>query len=188
MQQDLTDHTADFNPYQVPISTDVVTEVGSGTRLYRRQWVVWTGNLAINLPVAVFFGTSVTKEVGRFGMVVGVLMVWLVGLALCRSHPAVVRFVNFSGILTALSQFFPMLQMYAGMIAVTVVGFLWGESNVFRNSPVNGQVMPVTAMTLLTAVIVIAVGCSVYGFLKLIAWGFLRLTREKPQPTPPSSF
>ncbi|MEZ6126204.1 MAG: hypothetical protein R3C49_24005 [Planctomycetaceae bacterium] len=165
----------DFNPYQAPVTTDVISESSSTEKSYARRATIWTVIVALNLPVVTWFGIAVTEGAARLGMVVGVLAVWGTGMSLNRTHPRVISFVNGGGILTALSQFFPMLQMWAGMAALTLVSILFMAEGSPPHRTVGRSLTAVTLTTLFTAAIVIVAGCLLFGFVRLVGAGFRRL-------------
>lgn len=82
--------------------------------------IVWAGVFALNLFLPYQFGQTETRIGWSVGMHVGILALWTVGaVAVARS-----RTLSFSlssgGALIALSQLFPLAQIYAGFFGLGV--------------------------------------------------------------------
>ena len=100
------------------------SETVSTTISSRGEWQwAWLAVFLMNLPLPLLFGFAVTSSGGGYGMLVGVGAVWLIG------HVAVARFhfqrgaIVFGGAFLAVSQLLPLLQIAAGMAAMTVAAF-----------------------------------------------------------------
>ncbi|MEM8679391.1 MAG: hypothetical protein AAGF97_08570 [Planctomycetota bacterium] len=78
---------------------------------------------AINLIVPLMWATSLVNRHGKVGMLAAIPVLYLMGWATCRIHPVCARSMLNGGALVALTQLFPILQILAGLFALSVVGF-----------------------------------------------------------------
>lgn len=86
----------------------------------RAAAIWWTINVITNLPVCLFLGWDCTSRQGRWGMFAGIAVVLLTGLYAGAFVPRLMRVINLGGILTATTQWFPILPMMLGSIAVRI--------------------------------------------------------------------
>lgn len=107
------------NPYAAPPTTERI-EAPPPTEGHRPPYVLWIAVVLINLPVPVMLGTGTTVGFGRIGMPFGILLVGAVGLLLCKQNPVMMRNLSKGATATALSQFYPMLHMFVGVVTVGV--------------------------------------------------------------------
>lgn len=114
----------DDNPYRTS------SEVEAGSVATQAQdpkpagiMVGWVLVFLINLPMPVLFGLYLVATPGGFLGMAGGCLIWCgTGIAVCFSrHAAHVRATSLGGVLVALSQFYPLLQMYAGLLAIFIV-------------------------------------------------------------------
>jgi len=75
----------------------------------------------MNLPVALLFGFLVTSPSGVFGMLVGVFTVWLAGHFALTRYTHVRNALVVGGIFIAVLQVVPLLQIGAGLSAVSIL-------------------------------------------------------------------
>ena len=160
----MTDSTSDVNPYAAPTVQAVEVE-STGRASAHMATVAWLMAVLINLPVPVMLGISCTRGPGQIGMLIGVLAFAGIGLMLCRRSPRLMKDLSFGSVLTALSQFFPILHMYVGMAALTICTL--GATN----GDMTG-VVEITMATVLTGVGLIipslVVGVLIGGLVRLV--------------------
>ncbi len=157
------------NPYAAPLAP--LTKEGhaadplslppeSGVR---RRRIAWAVVFAANLVTPIFFSWYITSEHGRVGMLAAIGLLWLLGHYGCGKSQDHSRTLIVGGACVALSQFFPLLQMFAGLASLSVV-------NVLGQMPTVGE-MPSTPptelggflATTLTGCLLIAVAWLVGG-------------------------
>lgn len=132
------------NPYLAPQVTDAVSSPNATIRVVSLR-IAWIVAVLINLPIPVMFGISMTKGVGRLGMVVGTILVSIVGLQLCRTKAFLMLRLCIGSVLTALSQFYPVLQMLVGIVGVGISRFVCSPF-----SPGSGDLSGPVEVTLAT--------------------------------------
>ncbi len=104
---------------------------------------------AVNLPVAVMFGRSACDWPAAFGMVVGCALINVTGLWLCRTSPHFMLRLCLGSIAVAVSQFFPVLHMIVGMIAVGISRSICNLS-IEMSDPIRGNMTGLDEVTLST--------------------------------------
>ena len=112
----------DENPYQpVLFQSDPESQTQSDQkRIDRFAMIAWPVVFGLNLILPWFLSLGLTQRHGRFG-VEGALAVLLVcSWSLCYLVPYVARRLIFGSIFTALTQLFPVVQIYAGVIAISL--------------------------------------------------------------------
>ena len=111
--------TSTSNPFAPPQVESVVAQpTVFDTRRLRTWWMIV---VAINLPIPVMFGLTVSSGFGRFGMLLGIAIVATIGCFSCSRVPPLMMRLNIGALLTALSQLLPMLHMFVGMFALEIV-------------------------------------------------------------------
>jgi hypothetical protein len=80
----------------------------------------WTAVFAVNLIVPIMFGWNVTANAGRGGMFLAIGFLWAVGAIVSLRRNNLARSLIVGAGLFAFTQLFPIAQMFAGMIAVSV--------------------------------------------------------------------
>lgn len=125
----MSSETENDNPYSppAPINNEVLVEDSASVNVrgLRIRWCVVT---LVNVPIPVMFGMGTTTGAGQLGMPVGIGVVLAIGLALCSRFPRTMSNLCRGAVLTALSQFYPMLHIVIGMLAVTICK--WPSSSV----------------------------------------------------------
>ncbi|MDG3004559.1 hypothetical protein [Paludisphaera mucosa] len=103
--------------YDPDFAADFIDKLGerSAGRPPVRAWMLVCAG---NLIVPGFFGTMLTREGGRLGMVLGVLVVLWLGRRACRHAREAVLTVVYGGWVVAVLQIFPLLQVAAGFCGV----------------------------------------------------------------------
>jgi len=173
----------DDNPYQVTDVTNAEPLVISKTEPSKTGIIIgWMVVFGINLPIPVFFGSGIVSgTVGYLGMTLGCVLWCGTGILLCRRGWARhIRATSWGGLIVALSQFYPMLQFFAGMAAVEIMRVLsipiggYGPNGI---QPMNVSavfdVMVATGLTVLTGTILISVAAVVGHVLLFLfrSWG-----------------
>ena len=80
----------------------------------------WPIAFGLNLPLPLMFGVAMTELAGRWGMSLGILVMLGLGYLFCYCLPDLSRrFVWVSGLM-AVTQFLPLLQIIAGIIAISI--------------------------------------------------------------------
>lgn len=158
------------NPYQVAVDVDHSETVPVTESLPARPTIIsWVIVFLLNLPIPVFFGSSVVASAsGYTGMAVGCVLWCGLGILLCFGQQAKhIQATTRGGLLVALSQFYPILHMFAGLLAGAVVAAVFGAGNSGRG-PLNMTTNQVftdllhsTAMTLVTGALLIFVAFTV---------------------------
>jgi hypothetical protein len=128
--------------------------------------MLWLSVVLINLPLPVFFGIASSQGFGRFGMPVGIGLVTAVGWLLCRQFPDFMRKLSIGSVLTALSQFYPMLHIFVGAWAVALCGGAGGGGR-----DLDG-IFQVTAATILTGIGLILPSIAAGYLMSYIGWLF----------------
>lgn len=109
-----------------------------------KGWALtWSIIYLFNLPVALFYGWMETQQVGRIGMLMGILLAWMITGGLFGVHRLLRRVGWWGGVGTALSQVlmgFP--QVIAGFIAMEFADSL-GFDHPYPWGP-RGQTIPGT--------------------------------------------
>jgi hypothetical protein len=83
-------------------------------------YAAWAFVLAINMAVPLLFSGSVTEQHGKLGMGVALLSFLVCGCYLCAYHRKLALALLVGGVLVALTQLFPILQILAGLIGMAV--------------------------------------------------------------------
>ena len=113
----------DDNPYAAPMVHDFATS-GEVTATFVTKPAVlqsaWLLAVLINLPIPIMFGAGVVVGPARFGMLLGTVVVYAVGVWLCLVQSGIMWRLILGSLLTALSQFWPVLHMLVGLIAMGI--------------------------------------------------------------------
>lgn len=115
------------------------------------SWLRWAWPLAIilHLPVPVWYGCQVTSpDLARLGMLFGVATVYWIGHRLCLCCPWLMQRLAVGAMMTSVSQFWPVGQMWIGYWALST-------SEVLAISPLSsagniGSVPMIFLATILT--------------------------------------
>lgn len=104
--------------------------VKSYTATARPMCRAWLVVFLANLPVPLFFGWAFTTQHGRFGMATAIVVWWLLGHQVCKASRWCGLAIVAGGIFVAMSQFLPVLQLYAGAVSLGIgsrLGQAWDE-------------------------------------------------------------
>lgn len=161
-----------------PLSTS------SGAALVR-----WSLAYLLNMPVAFMFGWMGTNPSGHVGMCLGIaLLIGLGGLLTYRSR-ALGQVLIRGHFLFALTQFYPILQMMAGMVAAGLIEVLG-----FEEPSMNGRdglgPLPAIIATLIVGLQIAFASTAIGGLLRLITprewWADWRTPVSVPEVIAPN--
>ena len=110
------------NPYEAP-SHAVHTPLpaaNKSARAARFTYISWVFVFALNMAVPLLFSSSLTREHGKLGMSLAALLLFASGCYICAVARKLAAALIAGGVLVALSQLFPILQIIAGMIGMSV--------------------------------------------------------------------
>jgi hypothetical protein len=114
----------DDNPYAAP---EAVATAGAQEGRAERPWtILWTAVFVVNLFVPLLFGWGLTSQGGRIGMTLAAAVLLGVGFLVGGRSRELRHNLTAGGILVALSQFVPFLQVLAGLAGMAVVERLLG--------------------------------------------------------------
>jgi hypothetical protein len=169
----------DTNPYEAPSANSPLPVAQSPSTFFQQPWVVqsaWILAVAINLPVPIMFGFSFTAAgAARLGMLIGVAVVYGIGVWICLHQASVMWRLIVGSMLTALSQIWPMLHMMVGAIAMGVSKFIFDPE---RGREQIEAIPEVVLTTLLTGIGLI-VPSLVMGLIVLMLFS-IRVFDEQP--------
>ncbi len=145
--------------------------------------IAWSCVYAVNLIGPVYWGSMVTRDGGRVGMLIGIIVVFVLGWRVCYVSRSTVLTVVYGGWIVAASQFLPILHLFAGGIGIAAAEPMsGGDGNL--NTVLGGFIA-----TLVTGCILIALaaafGVIIQGIRFLFyegthAWSMARrLSKEK---------
>lgn len=108
-----------FDPYRAsatPGKAEADEERGPSPWLM----VSWLVVFAINLPIPLWFGWSFAEGDGRAGVIAALPLIFAIGIFGCGVARKVGLALVVGGVIVALSQFFPVLQIVAGVFGIAV--------------------------------------------------------------------
>jgi len=120
-------------------------------RVTRLQWAfVWSGVVALNLPLPLLLGLTLIPNGGTGGIVAGILVYWAAGLALGLLMPRLGSALGGGGLVVAALQPIFVLHFAAGAFGMSVwhhlrsgstIGHpgLWAEADGFAVTLLTGQ-------------------------------------------------
>lgn len=109
----MPDETVESNPYASPVAEEIQLADRSEPRSAGWGWCIGYG---VNLPVPVFFAVDVIGTTGLGGMVLGMAVVMTLGIVAAKRYKQLDRIALLGGLLLALSQLFPVLQLVIGAV------------------------------------------------------------------------
>lgn len=163
------------NPYRPPRDRPdpVPPQRGDSSKIDRVAFAAWPLALVSNMIVPLFFGLDFTYEQGRAGMLVATVLFLLAGWGLCYVKPNAARRLIAGSTLTAISQFFPILQIFAGVVAIGIADRMGlsresTDGNLAQVSELGGFIMTVVVgVILLTVAGAIGVG---FALVMPLSW------------------
>ncbi len=125
-------------------------------------YLAWFAVFLLNLAIPLLLALSQTDERGRIGMLIAVTLLCAAGCWVCANSARAGRSLVVGGVLVGLSQLFPILQMIAGLTAITVaaaLGLTKREVHASITTEIGG-----TIVTLITGTILMSMAAGV-GFV-----------------------
>ena len=112
----LHSNTNPFEPSESTIAPEVKSRrVIHGPLVLSIQWTVV---VLVNVIVPYLIAGGMTGPMGDWGIFLGVVLVLLFGILASRALPMGVLLTVRGGVLVALSQFFPVIHLFAGWLAI----------------------------------------------------------------------
>jgi hypothetical protein len=178
MNQD-RESNKDFNPYEVRESMAVEEVLSHANKENRFELiVVWIFMSLINTIAPGLFASNLVSDDAFIGVYLGVACIVGVGCIVTYCFPVPMKRILYGAILTALSQFFPVMQMLFGLVTYSFIQ--WVGFRGVKAEHVNEIQSPYIAfvMTALVALELITVALIAGIFLKSL--GYLFKLRNKP--------
>ncbi len=162
----------DVNPYQAPSNLEAQAPPASTAALdlLKPLWRRWSRVFALNMIVPLLFGLPRTYGIGWVGMFAAVPVLFALGGWACACQPNIGRILIRGGVLVALSQLLPVLQIVAGLAAMDLTAMLGQVEATVGRSPEVGSAAGGFLMTMFT------------GFFLMCAALFLGLLFEAILP------
>jgi hypothetical protein len=82
--------------------------------------IQWTVVVLVNLIVPYLFAGGMTGPMGGWGIFLGVVLVLVFGILASIAFPMVILLTVRGGVFVALSQFFPVIHLMAGLLSIDV--------------------------------------------------------------------
>jgi hypothetical protein len=82
--------------------------------------IQWTVVVLVNLIVPYLFAEGMTGPMGGWGIFLGVVLVLLFGILASLAIPMAILLTVRGGVFVALSQFFPVIHLMAGLLSIDV--------------------------------------------------------------------
>jgi hypothetical protein len=165
----MTTSTDDNNPFQ---ATDIALETQTQQRRVIHSPLVlsiqWTVVLLCNSVVPLLIGwTEVQQGLGQIGIVLGMFFGLLLGYLASIYTPLLVMYAIRGGMLVAFSQFFPVLQLLAGMLGIEFMrktGIIPGKNLDIGNLGLVDAFL----VTMATGSILVGISCLFGLLLRLV--------------------
>lgn len=143
----------DPNPYLAP---EPVIEIPEPVVGPKRRPILWTVLYLANLIVPLFFGFQcVDGWIGAIGMFAAILVFYAMTLFIAERRRRLYAPACVGAAFVGLSQFYPVTQMYAGMVALTITGMLFGQTK-----PGNMGLLPSGFATIITGLLLLLVAMA----------------------------
>ncbi len=112
----------EFNPYEPPRDAATISIPDPTPRRPTRKfsYVAWLFVFAINMAVPLYFSHPVTEYHGRLGLLFGALLLLALGYYICAVNRRFSSALIVGGAIIAITQVFPVIQIIAGMLGMTV--------------------------------------------------------------------
>jgi hypothetical protein len=137
----------------------------------------------LNLPFPFFMGTMVNAYQNTLVMVIGCVILLAIGCFICTRRKRIAFSLTVGGLVVALTQFAPFLQVMVGAVVVEGFGAATGlvESDEFGSSIRNGiSTWACLIFTLLTGLILMGIALIVGEVIRLLLFR-KKLTKERAE-------
>lgn len=170
----------DANPYQAPSNHETDSPRASTADLdsLKPVWRRWSRVFALNMIVPLLFGLPMTFGIGWVGMFAAVPVLFALGGCVCACQPNIGRALIRGGVLVALSQLFPVLQIMAGLVAMDLTAVLGQVKATVGRPPEVASVSGGFLMTIFTGLLLM---CAAL-FLGLLIQAILPDRSRNSQP------
>jgi len=166
--------TNEENPYQPPRigvqPADAVRLRNDESRVLASPLILsieWTVILAFNLIVPTLVAWGFTNNPAKLGSGFAVFLIAVIGYYFCITKPLPMLFIVRGGVLVALSQFVPVLQLVAGAVSIrALILFRIVDDSSFSqmlSTPAAGFLV-----TMLTGLILIGVSLTLGFLLRIV--------------------
>ena len=151
------------NPYESP--AEVVDGPPSEARRISRAMWVWPILFSVNLVVPLFLGWGVVENEGRLGLLVALILMLGVGWAVGYWRPQTLRLLMAGGVITAISQMFPVLHFFFGIAAMSVAELMGLTNDIYGDGPSLVGALRGFVITLIVGLgmMLVALGFGVLG-------------------------
>ena len=174
----------EINPYQPPaeIEEEPANRAPQRELDYFSFWF-WPFALALNLIVPLMFAWGVTSRNGRIGMFLGIGLILAGGWIVCYYYSSIARRMIGSAVLTAMTQVYPIPQMLAGMIALSVVNLLESHQpdEMDRGLPMMHTELGGFVATMIVGGLMLIFAFGLVMLFELVSPSKQRDSRSKPQ-------
>lgn len=169
-----------MNPFQPPepvteeLAIPPVEKVESDATARTRDYVWWAIVLAMNILLPAFLALAVTSPRGMFGMALAVGCFYAAGCWVHYRVPHVGRSLNAGGVAVALTQFVPLLQIFAGAAGIEVARVLGGMGDEGDQTPMGSLMSTWGAFvcTITTGLILVSIALIVGAIFATISGTF----------------
>ena len=122
----------------------------------------------LNLLLPSVLGYSITNSAARWGVVLGTVFLLTSGVLLSLRWPEGMKWVNWGSLLTAVSQCFPALQLFLGILGFAIAEeFGWTSDKVIDTF--SGGLMVTTIVGVGVVSAAAGLGLCLYGLFRMKA-------------------
>lgn len=164
------------NPYSPPPEASTAppeVDLAAKDKQPFNLMVAWPVVLVVNLLIPLLFASEILQPQGMVGVILALLSFLLGGWWLCLRWRPIAKRLMAGAAVVALSQFMPILQLIAGVLAIEV-GLLFGIVNQMGNNPIGPEVDSILGGWLVTtitgcllALVALLIGSIIFLFVGL---------------------
>jgi hypothetical protein len=152
----------EINPYQPPKTSDTARRPsGDANDTGQMIYLAWFAVFVFNLAVPLLFALSITRESGRIGMSIAMVLLLATGCWICATSRNAGWSIVVGGIATGLSQAVPVLQMIAGIFGLAAAQILGAATMGDDERPDRISELGGFVVTLVTGAILMTTGAGV---------------------------
>ncbi|WP_149497880.1 hypothetical protein [Roseiconus lacunae] len=148
------------NPYQAPPEikqttnsvADALPLEEQALRTRRTCLVTWTVILPLNMIVPALMAVNLVSWSGTGGILAAVTILYGLGLWCCVALPGLAVRVLLGGSIVAFSQFFPIIQVFAGVIALELAGIPFDDDYSKPIGPLQSFLITTTVASILLGI------------------------------------